>query len=233
MCGGWIRGLGQDDVPEPTNVDPLIRTPYRGESAVIVSGGSILERILPQPDTDRASTGHRKGLQREHQVTKEAVRSPFKHPRPTLSRPNPSNTHQWEFHVIFQLGCVHTKGRAKFRPPEHGAHLDLLLDQLVARAWGGISINHISSQSSSSPLFLHPHLLTQDRMSSAGKINYARDVFGIHSVAAAAIFAIFYAFLLPYYLFRAIRNPTYVLIILSLFCASESNPPLCTDVRGY
>jgi len=56
-------------------------------------------------------------------------------------------------------------------------------------------------------------------MSPAGNINYARDVFGIHSVAAAAIFAILYAFLLPYYLFRAIRNPTYVLIILSLFCA--------------
>lgn len=57
--------------------------------------------------------------------------------------------------------------------------------------------------------------------SSNGKIDYARDVFGIHSVAAAAIFAVLYAFLLPFYIFRAFRNPTYVLIILSLFCASE------------
>lgn len=62
-------------------------------------------------------------------------------------------------------------------------------------------------------------------MSSAGKINYAREVFGIHSIAAAAIFAVLYAFLLPYYILRAFRNPTYVLIILSLFCASESNVP--------
>ena len=60
-------------------------------------------------------------------------------------------------------------------------------------------------------------------MSSSGSINYAREVFGIHSVAAAAIFAVLYAFLLPYYIFRAFRNPTYVLIILSLFCASKPN----------
>lgn len=55
--------------------------------------------------------------------------------------------------------------------------------------------------------------------SSAGQFNYAREIFGIHSTAAAAIFAALYALLLPYYIFRAIRNPTYVLIILTLFCA--------------
>ncbi|KAF9644902.1 hypothetical protein BDM02DRAFT_3149699 [Thelephora ganbajun] len=54
--------------------------------------------------------------------------------------------------------------------------------------------------------------------SSSGQINYAHAS-GINSVAAAVIFAVFYGILLPYYLWRAIRNPTYVLIILSLFCA--------------
>jgi len=54
--------------------------------------------------------------------------------------------------------------------------------------------------------------------SPAGQINYAR-AFGIKSVAAAAVFAVLYAFLLPYYIFRAFRNPSYVLIVLSLFCA--------------
>jgi quinol-cytochrome oxidoreductase complex cytochrome b subunit len=58
-------------------------------------------------------------------------------------------------------------------------------------------------------------------MSSTGQFNYAHNVFGIHSVAAAAVFAVLYAVLLPYYIFRAFRNPTYVLIVLSLFCASE------------
>src|SRR5882762_6379041 len=56
--------------------------------------------------------------------------------------------------------------------------------------------------------------------SPSGQINYARET-GIHSLAAAVIFAVLYAILLPYYIFRATRNPTYVLIILSLFCASE------------
>ena len=40
-------------------------------------------------------------------------------------------------------------------------------------------------------------------------------------LAPAIVFAIPYAILFPYYIFRAIRNPTYVLILLSLFCASE------------
>lgn len=68
-------------------------------------------------------------------------------------------------------------------------------------------------------------------MSSTGKINYARDVFGIRSVAAASIFAAVYGLLLPYYLWRAVRNPTYVLIILALFCASESSD-FHRDPRG-
>jgi len=57
-------------------------------------------------------------------------------------------------------------------------------------------------------------------MASPTNINYAKES-GIHSVAAAAIFATLYAFLLPYYIWRATRNPTYVLIVLSLFCASK------------
>jgi len=54
--------------------------------------------------------------------------------------------------------------------------------------------------------------------SSSDNFNYARST-GIHSVAGAAIFAALYAIILPYFTFRAIRNPTYVLIILTLFCA--------------
>jgi len=54
----------------------------------------------------------------------------------------------------------------------------------------------------------------------ASHINYAR-AFGMDSVAAAAVFAAIYGVILPYYIWRAIRNPTYVLIMLSLFCASE------------
>ena len=57
-------------------------------------------------------------------------------------------------------------------------------------------------------------------MASSFKINYAR-VFGMDHLAPAIVFAIPYAILFPYYIFRAIRNPTYVLILLSLFCASE------------
>lgn len=57
--------------------------------------------------------------------------------------------------------------------------------------------------------------------SPSGQINYAHAS-GIESVAGAAVFAAFYIILLPYYIWRAIRNPTYVLIVLSVFCASES-----------
>jgi len=56
--------------------------------------------------------------------------------------------------------------------------------------------------------------------SPSDQINYAH-LSGVNSVAGAVVFAVFYAILLPYYILRAIRNPTYVLIILSLFCASE------------
>ena len=64
-------------------------------------------------------------------------------------------------------------------------------------------------------------------MAASTNINYAKAS-GIDSVAAAAIFAVLYAFLLPYYIWRAFKNPTYVLIILSLFCASKllNVPPL-------
>ena len=57
--------------------------------------------------------------------------------------------------------------------------------------------------------------------SSSDNINYAHQT-GINSLAAAIVFAVFYAILLPYYIWRATRNPTYVLILLSVFCASES-----------
>ncbi|KDQ62822.1 hypothetical protein JAAARDRAFT_30735 [Jaapia argillacea MUCL 33604] len=49
-------------------------------------------------------------------------------------------------------------------------------------------------------------------------INYA-SYSGIHSVAAAVIFAVVYAPLLVFYILQSIRRPTYVFIVLSLFCA--------------
>ena len=52
------------------------------------------------------------------------------------------------------------------------------------------------------------------------QINYARAT-GIHSIAGAAIFAALYGLMLPYFVFRTIRNPIYVLFLLTLFCASE------------
>ena len=68
-------------------------------------------------------------------------------------------------------------------------------------------------------------------MASPTNINYAKAS-GIDSVAAAAIFAALYAILLPYYIWRATQNPTYVLIILSLFCASKlSNIPSIGEIR--
>jgi len=68
-------------------------------------------------------------------------------------------------------------------------------------------------------------------MASPTNINYAKAS-GIDSIAAAAIFAVLYAFLLPYYIWRATQNPTYVLIVLSLFCASELlNVPFIRESR--
>ncbi|KAH7911097.1 hypothetical protein BJ138DRAFT_1172727 [Hygrophoropsis aurantiaca] len=49
-------------------------------------------------------------------------------------------------------------------------------------------------------------------------INYASES-GIHSVAGAVIFAIVYVPLLLFYIKQAIARPTYVFIVLSIFCA--------------
>ncbi|EPQ54636.1 hypothetical protein GLOTRDRAFT_106294 [Gloeophyllum trabeum ATCC 11539] len=49
-------------------------------------------------------------------------------------------------------------------------------------------------------------------------INYSQ-IGGIHSVAAAVIFAIIYFPLLIYNIIRSVKRPTYVLIVLALFCA--------------
>jgi len=65
--------------------------------------------------------------------------------------------------------------------------------------------------------------------SSSDHINYAHAS-GINSVAGAVVFAVLYAILLPYYISRAIQNPTYVFILLSFFCASE--PSNASSNRG-
>jgi len=49
-------------------------------------------------------------------------------------------------------------------------------------------------------------------------INYAK-ISGIHSVAAGIIFAVVYVPLFIFYIHQSIRRPTYVFIVLSLFCA--------------
>jgi len=54
-------------------------------------------------------------------------------------------------------------------------------------------------------------------MSSSNSINYA-SYLGIHSEAAAILFAALYALCLPYYTFRSWNNRTYVLIFLAIFC---------------
>ncbi|KAF8844809.1 hypothetical protein BDN67DRAFT_962245 [Paxillus ammoniavirescens] len=48
--------------------------------------------------------------------------------------------------------------------------------------------------------------------------NYAA-AFGIHSLAAAVIFALVYFPLFGFFIFKAIARPTYVFIMLSFFCA--------------
>lgn len=50
--------------------------------------------------------------------------------------------------------------------------------------------------------------------------NFAK-AYGIDSVAGAAIFAILYTPLLFFFIGRAIFRPTYVYIVITLFCASE------------
>ncbi|KIK02650.1 hypothetical protein K443DRAFT_5931 [Laccaria amethystina LaAM-08-1] len=52
----------------------------------------------------------------------------------------------------------------------------------------------------------------------ASPINYAHAI-GFKSVPAAAVFAALYVPLFGWYVLQSIRNPTYVLIVLSLFCA--------------
>lgn len=49
-------------------------------------------------------------------------------------------------------------------------------------------------------------------------INYAH-AYGIHSLGAAIFFAVIYAPFVPFYLFRSIRNPTFVYFMLTFFCA--------------
>ncbi|KAG5636340.1 hypothetical protein H0H81_008362 [Sphagnurus paluster] len=56
-----------------------------------------------------------------------------------------------------------------------------------------------------------------DNMSSQDP-NYA-DFFGIHSVAAAIIFAVAYVPLVGWFTIQSFGRPTYVFIILTLFCA--------------
>ncbi|GBE80078.1 hypothetical protein BKA93DRAFT_824712 [Sparassis latifolia] len=48
-------------------------------------------------------------------------------------------------------------------------------------------------------------------------VNYAQ-LEGIHSLTAAIIFAIIYVPLLAFYLFKSVRRPTYVHLVLSFFC---------------
>lgn len=59
-------------------------------------------------------------------------------------------------------------------------------------------------------------------MSTTPPINYAR-LEGIYKseLPAAIVFAVAYVPLLLFNVFRSIRHPTYVLIMLSLFCTSE------------
>ena len=56
--------------------------------------------------------------------------------------------------------------------------------------------------------------------SSDGQFNYAHAL-GVHSVAAAAIFAALYAILLPFFIVKTTRNPMYIFFLLTLFCASK------------
>lgn len=52
-------------------------------------------------------------------------------------------------------------------------------------------------------------------------INYA-ELYGVKSVPGAVVFAIIYVPLLVWFIFHAFGRPTYALIVLSLFCASEN-----------
>jgi len=52
------------------------------------------------------------------------------------------------------------------------------------------------------------------------KVNYAHAI-GFDSVAAAAIFAVLYVPLFGWFILQSFKHPTYVHIVLSLFCASK------------
>jgi len=45
---------------------------------------------------------------------------------------------------------------------------------------------------------------------------------GIETVGAAVLFAVLYAALVPLYLWKTARNPTYTFIVLMIFCICES-----------
>jgi hypothetical protein len=62
-------------------------------------------------------------------------------------------------------------------------------------------------------------------MSSGSGINYAK-YFGIESLAAAIVFAILYVPFFGWFVRQSIRRPTYVFIILALFCASKYLVPV-------
>ena len=55
---------------------------------------------------------------------------------------------------------------------------------------------------------------------------------GIETVGAAALFAVLYAALVPLYLWKTARNPTYTFIVLIIFCICES-PLFATDDQGW
>lgn len=56
--------------------------------------------------------------------------------------------------------------------------------------------------------------------SSDGKLNYAY-AFGIESVAAAVIFAVLYAILLPLWVVKQSQHPTKIFFIVFLCCAGK------------
>jgi hypothetical protein len=56
----------------------------------------------------------------------------------------------------------------------------------------------------------------------SSSIDYAAYL-GIHSTAAAVVFAVLYAPLLVFYTMRAVRWRTQIYITLALFCASASS----------
>ncbi len=58
-------------------------------------------------------------------------------------------------------------------------------------------------------------------MSSSPQFSYA-DAFGIDSLGAPILFAVLYALCVGAFAFKSLRNPTFILFVLTLFCASES-----------